>query len=95
MPAERTWLGALDVQAGLVTTGQVTKLIPFGAFIRIADGIEGLVHNTQFRDEPVEDPGQIVSEGDEITVRIVEVDLVHRRLALSARNLPQSGKRST
>lgn len=53
------------------------------------------MHYTQFRDEPVEDPGQIVSEGDEITVRIVEVDLVHRRLALSARNLPQSGKRST
>ncbi|MDX3488379.1 S1 RNA-binding domain-containing protein [Streptomyces sp. ID05-18] len=81
-------------QAGLVTTGRVTKLIPFGAFVRIADGIEGLVHNTEFRDEPVEDPGQIVSEGDEITVRIVEVDLMRRRLALSARNLPQSGKRS-
>ncbi|MGW5925568.1 S1 RNA-binding domain-containing protein [Streptomyces anulatus] len=78
-------------QAGLVTTGRVTKLIPFGAFVRIADGIEGLVHNTEFRDEPVEDPGQIVSERDEITVRIVEVDLVRRRLALSARNLPQSG----
>lgn len=81
-------------RVGLVTTGRVTKLIPFGAFVRIADGIEGLVHNTEFRDEPVEDPGQIVSEGDEITVRIVEVDLVRRRLALSARNLPQSGKRS-
>ncbi|MEV7646036.1 S1 RNA-binding domain-containing protein [Streptomyces rubiginosohelvolus] len=81
-------------KAGRVTTGRVTKLIPFGAFVRIADGIEGLVHNTQFGDEPVEDPGQIVSEGDEITVRIVEVDLVRRRLTLSARNLPQSGKRS-
>ncbi|WP_435191352.1 S1 RNA-binding domain-containing protein [Streptomyces sp. bgisy126] len=82
-------------QAGLVTTGQVTKLIPFGAFVRIADGIEGLVHNTEFRDEPVEHPDQIVSEGEEITVRIVEVDLVRRRLTLSARNLPQDGKRST
>ncbi|MFF9340173.1 MULTISPECIES: S1 RNA-binding domain-containing protein [unclassified Streptomyces] len=82
-------------QAGLVTTGQVTKLIPFGAFVRIADGIEGLVHNTEFRDEPVEHPDQIVSEGEEITVRIVEVDLVRRRLTLSARNLPQNGKRST
>ncbi|MFD3545234.1 S1 RNA-binding domain-containing protein [Streptomyces sp. NPDC058655] len=82
-------------QAGLVTTGQVTKLIPFGAFVRIADGVEGLVHNTEFRDEPVEDPGQIVSEGDEITVRIVEVDLVRRRLTLSARPLPKNGKRST
>ncbi|MFC9181022.1 S1 RNA-binding domain-containing protein [Streptomyces globisporus] len=80
-------------QACLVTAGRVTKLIPFGAFVRIADGIAGLVHNTEFRDEPVEHPSQIVSEGDEITVRIVEVDLVRRRLTSSARNLPQSGKR--
>ncbi|MER5950221.1 S1 RNA-binding domain-containing protein [Streptomyces sp. NPDC001904] len=82
-------------QAGSVTTGQVTKLIPFGAFVRIADGVEGLVHNTEFRDEPVEDPGQIVSEGEEITVRIVKVDLVRRRLTLSTRSLPQNGKRPT
>ncbi|MEW1552014.1 S1 RNA-binding domain-containing protein [Streptomyces tsukubensis] len=82
-------------QAGMVTTGQVTKLIPFGAFVRIADGVEGLVHVTEFRDEHVEDPGQIVSEGDEITVRIVEVDLVRRRLTLSARDLLQNGKRSS
>ncbi|WP_199551404.1 S1 RNA-binding domain-containing protein [Streptomyces sp. N35] len=87
-------LVAFADQTGMVTTGQVTKLIPFGAFVRIADGVEGLVHNT-FRDEPVEHPGQIVSEGEEITVRIVEVDLVRRRLTLSARNLPQNGKRST
>ncbi|MER6218756.1 S1 RNA-binding domain-containing protein [Streptomyces sp. NPDC001674] len=78
-------------QAGMVTTGQVTKLIPFGAFVRIADGVEGLVHNTEFRDEPVEDPGQVVSEGDEITVRIVEVDLPRRRLTLSARTCHQRG----
>ncbi|MFF2523814.1 S1 RNA-binding domain-containing protein [Streptomyces liangshanensis] len=81
-------------RTGLVTTGHVTKLIPFGAFVRIAEGVEGLVHNTEFRDEPVEHPGQIVSEGEEITVRIVEVDLARRRLTLSARNLPQNGKRS-
>nr|WP_252884152.1 S1 RNA-binding domain-containing protein [Streptomyces sp. HB202] len=82
-------------QADLVTTGLVTKLVPFGAFIRIADGVEGLVHNTEFRDDPVDHPGQIVSEGEEITVRIVEVDLVRHRLTLSARNLPQNGKRSS
>ena len=81
-------------KAGLVTTGTVTKLIPFGAFVRIANRVEGLVHNTEFRDEPVEDPGQIVSEGDEITVRILEVDLTRHRLTLSARNLPPERKRS-
>nr|WP_240981979.1 MULTISPECIES: S1 RNA-binding domain-containing protein [unclassified Streptomyces] len=79
-------------QVGIITTGQVTRLIPFGAFVRIADGVEGLVHNTEFRDEPVEHPGQMVSEGDGITVRIVEVDLARRRLTLSARNLPQEGQ---
>ncbi|GAA1585409.1 S1 RNA-binding domain-containing protein [Streptomyces globosus] len=82
-------------QAGMVTTGQVTKLIPFGAFVRIADGVEGLVHITQFGDEPIEHPDQVVSEGDEITVRIVEIDLVRRRLTLSATDLPQNGKRSS
>ncbi|WP_371623999.1 S1 RNA-binding domain-containing protein [Streptomyces sp. NBC_01116] len=75
-------------RAGTVMAGQVTKLVPFGAFVRIADGVEGLVHTTEFVEEPVEDPGRIVSEGDEITVRIVEVDLVRRRVTLSARNLP-------
>ncbi|MFI8943199.1 S1 RNA-binding domain-containing protein [Streptomyces syringium] len=82
-------------QAGIVTSGRVTKLIPFGAFVRIADGVEGLVHNTELRDEPIEYPGEIVSEGDEITVRIVEVDLARHRVTLSARNLPQDGKRSS
>lgn len=81
-------------QVGLVATGRVTKLIPFGAFVRIADGVEGLLHNTEFRDEPVEHPDQIVSEGDEITVRIIEVDLTRNRLTLSARNVPNGGKRS-
>ncbi|WP_405642776.1 S1 RNA-binding domain-containing protein [Streptomyces uncialis] len=82
-------------QAGLVTTGQVTKLIPFGAFVRIADGVEGLVHNSEFRDEPVDHPAQIVRRDDELTVRIVEVDLAHHRLTLSARNVPLDGKRSS
>ncbi len=73
---------------------QEDPLLPFADQAGlVADGIAGLVHNTEFRDEPVEHPSQIVSEGDEITVRIVEVDLVRRRLTLSARNLPQSGKR--
>ncbi|MFK0221162.1 S1 RNA-binding domain-containing protein [Streptomyces vinaceus] len=65
--------------------------MPFGAFVRIADGVEGLLHNTEFRDEPVEHPGQIVSQGDEITVRIVEVDLIRRRLTLSTRNRGEPG----
>ncbi|MFH8617284.1 S1 RNA-binding domain-containing protein [Streptomyces sp. NPDC017979] len=82
-------------QVGTITTGLVTKLVPFGAFVRIADGVEGLVHNTEFRHEPVEHPSQIVREGDEITVRVVEVDLPRHRVTLSARDLPQDGRRSS
>ncbi|MFC8827763.1 S1 RNA-binding domain-containing protein [Streptomyces sp. NPDC057137] len=82
-------------QEGRITTGRVTKLISFGAFVRIADGVEGLLHNTEFGDEPVEHPGQIVNEGDEIAVRIVEVDLVRHRITLSARDLPQDEERAS
>ncbi|WP_190344850.1 S1 RNA-binding domain-containing protein [Streptomyces venezuelae] len=52
-------------------------------FVRIADGVEGLLRNSEFRDEPSDQPSQVVREGDEITVRIVEVDLGRHRVALS------------
>ncbi|MFJ3819141.1 S1 RNA-binding domain-containing protein [Streptomyces sp. NPDC090056] len=81
-------------QTGMVTTGQAIEVIPSGAFVCIADGVEGLVRITQFGDEPIEHPDQVVSEGDEITVRIVEIDLVRRR-TLSATDLSQNGKRSS
>ncbi|MEV8314857.1 S1 RNA-binding domain-containing protein [Streptomyces sp. NPDC059900] len=65
--------------------GRVTKLVPFGAFVRVADGVEGLVHLRELARAPVENPEDVVGVGDEVCVVVLEVDLLRRRVALSLR----------
>ena len=74
-----------DVQVGQTVQATVTRLMPYGAFARVAEGIEGLVHVSEVSDERVNDPGQAVRVGDAIPVKIVGVDRDRRRLSLSAR----------
>ncbi|WP_232246701.1 S1 RNA-binding domain-containing protein [Kitasatospora mediocidica] len=71
-------------QAGRVARGPITKIIPFGVFVRLADGVEGFLHLSELTEEPVESPDQLVSEGDVITVRVAEVDLQRHRVSLRA-----------
>ncbi|MGW7072092.1 S1 RNA-binding domain-containing protein [Streptomyces sp. NPDC054855] len=71
--------------------GRVTKLVPFGAFVRVADGIEGLVHLTELTWTPVERPEDVVRVGDEISVVATEIDRERRRLALSLRQASPPG----
>ncbi|MGX7672106.1 S1 RNA-binding domain-containing protein [Plantactinospora sp. DSM 117369] len=65
--------------------GRVTKLVPIGAFVEVADGIEGLVPIPELAWTPVEAPSDVVQVGDEVTVVVIEVDRARRRLALSRR----------
>jgi small subunit ribosomal protein S1 len=66
-----------------VVPGVVTKLVPFGAFIRVHEGIEGLVHISELAERHVEIPEQVVSVGDELFVKIIDIDLERRRISLS------------
>src|ERR1700712_1039950 len=68
---------------GQVAPGKVTKLVPFGAFVRVADGIEGLVHISELSSRHVELAEQVVSVGDEVFVKIIDIDLERRRISLS------------
>jgi small subunit ribosomal protein S1 len=74
-------------KAGEVITGQVTKLVPFGAFVRVAQGIEGLVHISELSHEHVESPESVVSVGQEVQVKVVDVDVSRRRISLSMRQV--------
>ncbi|MFF4614462.1 S1 RNA-binding domain-containing protein [Nonomuraea jabiensis] len=65
--------------------GPVAKVVPFGVFVRVADGIEGLVHLSELAVTPVGAPGDVVQIGDEVTVITTGIDLRRRRLALSRR----------
>ncbi|MDQ4148543.1 MAG: 30S ribosomal protein S1 [Actinomycetota bacterium] len=68
--------------------GVVTKLVPFGAFIKVADGIEGLAHISELAEGHIEVPEQVVQLGQEVQVRVIDVDLERRRISLS---LKQAG----
>ena len=68
---------------GQVVPGKVTKLVPFGAFVRVEDGIEGLVHISELAQRHVELPDQVVKVGEEVFVKVIDIDLERRRISLS------------
>ena len=68
---------------GQVVPGQVTKLVPFGAFVRVEDGIEGLVHISELAQRHVEVPDQVVKVGSDVFVKVIDIDLERRRISLS------------
>jgi small subunit ribosomal protein S1 len=70
-------------QIGQVVPGKVTKLVPFGAFVRVDEGIEGLVHISELAERHVEIPEQVVQVGNEIMVKVIDIDLERRRISLS------------
>ena len=70
-------------QIGQIVPGKVTKLVPFGAFVRVEEGIEGLVHVSELAERHVEIPEQVVSVNDEVLVKIIDIDLERRRISLS------------
>ncbi|MEJ7706090.1 MAG: 30S ribosomal protein S1 [Nocardioidaceae bacterium] len=70
-------------QMGQIVPGKVTKLVPFGAFVRVDEGIEGLVHISELAERHVEIPEQVVQVGDDVMVKIIDIDLDRRRISLS------------
>ncbi|MEX0706283.1 MAG: 30S ribosomal protein S1, partial [Nitriliruptoraceae bacterium] len=74
---------AREHDTGEVVDGEVTKLVPFGAFVKVADGIEGLVHISELAERHVEVPEAVVNVGDKIEVKVIDIDTVRRRISLS------------
>ena len=61
------------LQVGLVTTGTIEKIVPYGAFVNIGDGLSGLVHISQICGKHIKSPNEVVKEGQEVTVKIIDV----------------------
>ena len=66
-----------------IVEGTVTKLVPFGAFVDLGDGIEGLVHISEMAKQHVDAPAQVCKVGDTVQVKVMEIDLDRRRISLS------------
>ena len=79
-------------EVGQLVFGRITKLVPFGAFVQVGDGIEGLVHISEMAAHHVETPEQVVNPGDELWVKIIEIDTQRRRISLSIKQALEGGE---
>jgi len=84
-----------DLQPGMQLEGVVTNVTNFGAFVDIGVHQDGLVHISQLADRFVSDPHEVVKSGAIVQVRVVEVDVARRRIALSMKSAPETGKIAT
>jgi len=75
-----------DLQLGMQLEGVVTNVTAFGAFVDVGVHQDGLIHVSQLSDRFIKDPSEVVKVGDKIKVRVLEVDLARKRIALSARS---------
>jgi small subunit ribosomal protein S1 len=82
------WQQVVDAYGeGDVVEGKVTKVVTFGAFVEILPGVEGLVHISELAEHHVENPREVVSQGDSVRVKVIEVDAERRRLSLSLKRV--------
>ncbi len=84
------WQQVLDsYSVGDVVEGKVTKVVTFGAFVEILPGVEGLVHISELASHHVENPREVVSQGQVVHVKIIEMDADRRRLSLSLKRVAE------
>jgi len=82
------WQRVVDTYSvGDELAGRVTKVVTFGAFVEVLDGVEGLVHISELAQHHVENPREVVNQGDDVRVKILEIDSDRRRLSLSVKRV--------
>jgi small subunit ribosomal protein S1 len=80
---------------GNEVTGQVTSLAEFGAFVKLEDGIDGLIYSSELSTERVDNPSDVVSEGQEVTALVTKVDPLEQKISLSIRALSDREQRES
>ena len=76
---------AQELEKGSIVTGRVTRLVNFGAFIELKPGVEGLAHISQLADFHVQQPSEVLSEGEEVEVKIIDIKAKSKRISLSVK----------
>src|SRR6266568_3599065 len=82
-----------DFNVGDIIDGTVTKLVNFGAFVRVRDGLEGLIHISELSNQRVAHPGDVVHEGQSLKLRIISLDSERHRLGLSLKQAEEAPSR--
>jgi len=88
---DNPWVKFVDTyKPGDVVKVKVNKLMPFGAFAEVMPGVDGLIHISQLTDRRIGKPSDAVNEGDEMDVKITDIDLIRHKISLSARALMET-----
>ena len=82
-----------NFKEGDVTKAKIVNLMPFGAFAEVADGVDGLIHISKISHDRIEDPKEVLTIGQEVDVKITEIDDEHRKLSLSMKALIEDTKK--
>jgi small subunit ribosomal protein S1 len=78
---------AANFQVGQLVEGTITRLTKFGAFAKLADDVEGLIHISEISEKRIEHPKEVLKEGDTVTLRIIKIDPANHRIGLSVRRV--------
>ena len=78
-------------QPGDVANVRVVKLMTFGAFAEVVPGVDGLIHISQIADHRIDKPGDVLSEGQMVDVKIIDIDYDNKKVSLSIRALLEGG----
>jgi len=71
---------------GRIVKGNVSNIEHFGAFVTLEEDIEGMIHISELSDEHIKDPSEVVSEGQEVVIEVINIDRIERRIALALRS---------
>lgn len=87
-PEENPWADAeTKFAVGNVVTGTVARLTDFGAFVELSKGVDGLLHVSQIQRERIEKPSDVLTQGQEITAKVIDLDLDNKKISLSVKAL--------
>lgn len=84
-----------DVKVGDKIKGEVSRITPFGAFVKIPEGIEALVHISELSDKHIASPDEVVEEGKKYDFRVISLDIDNHKLALSLKEAKATAKKET
>ena len=76
-----------NVALGDIVTGKVVNILPFGAFVRLDEGVDGLLHISQISKDHVENPSEVLTVGDSVEVKVIDINLEEKRISLSIKEI--------
>ena len=85
---------AEEIKVGDIIEGEVKRLVSFGAFVEVAQGVEGLVHISQIANRHIATPSEVLKEGEKVKAKVLDINIQEKRISLSIRELIEAAEKA-